>query len=310
MSLSPANRRSRDRIRYGILIAITLVVLLVLYLDVRDSLAHLSRPHWPTLAAGVALTALFPLFMALRWAATLWAGGFAVTLREAVIATMAAWPLGTLTPSKTGDLAKALCVRDKAPLAVGMGSVVAERAIDVMVLLGLSLAGALALQLEWIVLFAACGIIAAIGGWILIMLEWRLPLGPKWQERLAQFRLVWRALVKNPKYILISAAASAANWMLSILQTVLFYRAYGIDVPLAHACAALPVAIFVGLLPLTVAGMGTRDKAIMVLFAPYAPQAVSLSVGVLYSLSGYWLPSLAGLPFLRHLHRRVEEVRD
>jgi hypothetical protein len=45
--------------------------------------------------------------------------------------------------------------------------------------------------------------------------------------------------------------------------------------------------------------MGTRDSAIIVLFHPYAAADVSLGVGILYSLFGYWLPSLIGLPFLQ-----------
>jgi len=298
--LPPSKNPRRDRLRYGILLGVTALVLVILYLDARESIHRLARPQWSLVGTGVALTALFPLCMALRWAATLWAGGCRVTLLEAFNATMAAWPLGTLTPSKTGDLAKAFAVRHRTPLATGLGSVVAERAIDVVVLFALSLAGALALGRAWIAWFALAGIAASIGGWVAIAREWRLPVGPKWQERFAQFRLVWRALAAHPRYLLLSAAASAVNWLLSIWQAQLFYRAYGVDLPFGTVCAVLPVAIFVGLLPVTIAGMGTRDKALMVLLAP-VPEAISLSVGILYSLAGYWLPSLIGLPFLRHL---------
>ena len=64
----------------------------------------------------------------------------------------------------------------------------------------------------------------------------------------------------------------------------------------------LPLAIFVGLLPLTLSGMGTRDPAFIALFGGLGVAAeVSLGVGLLYSLYGYWLPALVGLPFMRRV---------
>ncbi len=299
------DKQKKARLRYAVLVVLTLAILLALFVDARDSLNRLTRPQFVPFLCGVLLTALFPVLMAIRWASTLWAGGYHVTFKTAFRATMAAWPLGTLTPSKTGDLAKAFAVRDSVPLPTGLGSVVAERAIDVTVLLVLSLIGSILLSERWIALFAISGIVAAIIGWTAIAREWNLPMGAKWSERLAQFRVVWQALASRPRYLMLSGGASAFNWFLSIWQVQFFFSAYGIDVPLAHVCAALPVAIFVGLLPITVAGMGTRDKAIMVLFAPFAPESICLSVGILYSICGYILPSLAGLPFLKSLYGDV-----
>ncbi len=297
----PAVATPASRKRYAILAALTVVILCILFFQARGSWGQLSRPHWGPLLAAVALTALFLPCMTLRWVATLWAGRYPVTFREAALASMAAWPLGTITPSKTGDLAKAFCVRHHAPLAAGLGSVAAERAMDVFMLLLLCLYGGIVLQMLGIVIFALLGLAGALTGSFIIMKAWRLPVGPKWQERLASFRLTWHAMARRPQYILLSGAGSLANWLLSIWQVQLLYRAYGCEVSLSFVCAALPVAVFIGLLPLTIAGMGTRDKTMMTLFAPYAPPAVSLSVGILYSICGYWIPSLVGLPFMRRL---------
>jgi len=294
--------RRRERLRYVVLLLITAAVLAALFAQAPKALKTLLAPHWPTAAGAVALTALFPLCMAVRWAAILWAGGYGVKLSEAVWITMAAWPLGTLTPSKTGDMAKAFCVRDKAPLAVGLGSVATERALDVIVLLAFSLGGALALGRGAIAVFSGLGLAAAAAGWAAVALGWRLPVGPKWSQRLERFGETARVLLRRPGHLALSAGAAGANWLLSIWQTHLLFRAYGADPPFLFVCAALPVAIFVGLLPVTIAGMGTRDKALMTLFAALAvPESVSLSVGILYSLCGYWLPSLAGLFFMRRL---------
>jgi glycosyltransferase 2 family protein len=73
------------------------------------------------------------------------------------------------------------------------------------------------------------------------------------------------------------------------------------NVPLLYTFAALPPALFAGLMPFTLGGMGTRDSVIMLLFEGYATTAQSLTVGILYSFFGRWLLSILGIPFLQRL---------
>jgi hypothetical protein len=62
--------------------------------------------------------------------------------------------------------------------------------------------------------------------------------------------------------------------------------------------AYVPIAIFIGLLPITIGGMGTRDAALMALFAPYEGAALMAGIGLLCS-TRYWLDSLLGWPFFQ-----------
>jgi hypothetical protein len=62
--------------------------------------------------------------------------------------------------------------------------------------------------------------------------------------------------------------------------------------------AYVPISIFIGLLPITIGGVGTRDAALIHLFAPYASPAMMAGIGLLCSLR-YVLDSLIGLPFFR-----------
>ena len=83
------------------------------------------------------------------------------------------------------------------------------------------------------------------------------------------------------------------------VQTKLLFDGVGVGVPLGFTAAALPVAIFVGLLPITCGGMGTRDSAIAVLFAEFATAPQALAVALLYSFFGYWLLAVVGIPFVK-----------
>lgn len=77
----------------------------------------------------------------------------------------------------------------------------------------------------------------------------------------------------------------------------MFILALRTSVPLIESLALSPLAILAGLIPLTFAGIGTRDAALVFLYAAFlsAPEAAALG---LLCTARYFLPALAGLPFL------------
>ena len=95
------------------------------------------------------------------------------------------------------------------------------------------------------------------------------------------------------------------NCATTVLVTAVLFDAVGASVPLAFVTAAILPAMFAGLLPFTLAGMGTRDSVLIVLFAAYASAAQSLSVGLLDAFFFRWLLSLLGLPFLQQLEKAM-----
>jgi len=70
---------------------------------------------------------------------------------------------------------------------------------------------------------------------------------------------------------------------------------------LAAVFLRVPIAIFVGLLPITLAGIGTRDGALVALIAPHAVAAL---VG-LFSTLRYVVMALLGVPAIVLLGPRL-----
>jgi hypothetical protein len=93
------------------------------------------------------------------------------------------------------------------------------------------------------------------------------------------------------------ASLSLVLWCLHLLQIALFFFAAGISVTPIDVLSRVPLAIFAGLLPITVAGIGTRDSALVVLFLDTASPAAVAVVGMLTALR-YLIPGVAGLPVL------------
>jgi hypothetical protein len=75
--------------------------------------------------------------------------------------------------------------------------------------------------------------------------------------------------------------------------------------PIAEFLAFGSVAVLMSNVPLTVAGMGPREAAIMALFSQYAPQAMLLSIGVLMSISIHVVPAILGIPLMVSLLKSI-----
>jgi uncharacterized membrane protein YbhN (UPF0104 family) len=237
--------------------------------------------------------------------------GHRISGQTAFSLVMAAWPVASVTPSKSGDLIKAYYLKDAVPPSLTLGTVLAERAADVLVLLALSTAGAAWLgwgRVLWISgIFLAAGLVAVA---VLVTAGTRWLRSEKWRTRVEDLLRAFRVLIHHPGALGLVVAYTILKWLVSIVQAYLCFMALGRTVSLAQTAAALPLAIFVGLIPITISGVGTRDGALIVLFRQHAPAEVSLGVGLLYTLLAYWLPSLAGLPFLRRAMPKGVVLKD
>jgi hypothetical protein len=71
-------------------------------------------------------------------------------------------------------------------------------------------------------------------------------------------------------------------------------------VPLLDNMAFATLAILVGLLPFTFAGIGSRDMAIVYFYGPYLSLGGAAFLGILATLR-YVIPAIAGIPFAGEL---------
>ncbi len=295
----------RDAVRMALLLLVTGVVFWLLFRNVPfRSVAELLRgARLLPLVLGILLTGTFPLLSAWRWKRIMDGLGHSLPLGQAFTLIMACWPLSTFTPSKGSDLAKAYFLRGSVPVSIVLGSVLAERLLDVLTLLAFCFLGSL--SFGWVRLAQVSGAILLAGVVaVAALLTLRLPLPERLRPKVDRMLLALRLLLRQPVLLFVVLLLTSGNWLASVLQTWLFFHALHDPVPFGVLLAALPAAIFVGLLPITLMGMGTRDAALIRLLVLHAVAPVTLGVGLLYSFSGYWLPGIVGLPFLRTALRR------
>jgi uncharacterized protein (TIRG00374 family) len=116
--------------------------------------------------------------------------------------------------------------------------------------------------------------------------------------KLTELSQALRRLLANPGVLLAAAALTLCHWFLALLLVTLLFWGVGAKVSFVFVMAAMPVAILVGLIPVTLGGMGTRDAAVVVLFANIVEPSQALAAGLLYTFFVYWVLGIAGLPFI------------
>jgi len=145
-------------------------------------------------------------------------------------------------------------------------------------------------------LMAPFGIIRRLFLWGIGRLPGRISarLNAFMQEWTAMADWFWSRLARAAGTVLFSLAI----WGGHLFQFWLFTKAVRATVPLIDNMAFATLSILAGLLPLTMAGIGSRDAAIIHFYGPWLSPAAGAAVGVL-ATSRYLLPAIAGAPFMR-----------
>jgi uncharacterized protein (TIRG00374 family) len=280
-------------------------VLLVNELGGARELVETTRSaSWPWLMVAFGLACLSVAVSAQRWRQVLSGMGYSLGFGRSLHAVLAAWPISVMTPSRAGDFVRALLVRDRVPLSASTGSVLAEKLIDVHALLvvGLVAAGANRLWRELAILA-----VLLVAEWLAVIMLLRgrrylLRLGVFARRQAAIDRLYesFDRLAARPRSLFVISSSSLGIRLLTVGVIVALLRAVGVEQPFFALVAPWMLATLAGLLPFTLAGMGTRDATFVLLVqlatdrAIPEPKLVFATMG--YSLLALWSFALLGLP--------------
>jgi glycosyltransferase 2 family protein len=238
---------------------------------------------------------------------------------------LAASTFNMVLPAKMGDIVKAYFMARKGALsaALSFSIVVVEKAADTLALL-LWCAFGLALYPQKDALFwtATMGVIVGLAAGTILLGSRKFarlvfniaarvaPAGKI--DNVRGFEAAWcevhEFVWRDKLRLSIVSLQSVFLWFLHLLQIWLFILALRGFAPFLAAVALAPLAIFAGLVPLTFAGVGTRDAALIFLFRPYLDLPTAAALGVLCT-ARYFIPAVAGLPFLHRYLEGLSEMR-
>lgn len=260
---------------------------------------------------GIALIVMVFAVLAAIWRLQLVvsAMGYPVGFLRAADAIIATWPLALITPSRAGDLVRAWILRDLCPPVEGSGAVVVERMIDVQSLCLLAMVGGAIIE-EWVTFGIALLVLLAewvfVFGVVLNRLYHRLPVIRKKAEKLDRFLHSFKVMRENPWRFLMINVVSIFAWLANVGIVYALLEAFDAEVSWLNTLAAWPIALFAGLMPVTVGGLGTRDAGFYVVLTMLQPadEARVLAASLGYAVITLWIFSMVGLPFMiRHMLR-------
>ncbi len=299
---------ARRGLRLLVTVLVTVGILVLLARDLGGgadfvAAARRARPGWVGLSLAASTVCL--LLTTVRWQLIVRGTGYTLGFWRALEIVLATWPLAVVTPSRANDLLRPLAVTDVVPLAAGAGGVVAEKAIDLFLLLVVaSIGAAFAGLFAWAVAVAAVLVLEiVVVALVLRRRRWleRLPLLRRRPETVERLFEALSALARAPGTLAAIAAASLGVRFFTVVITHTLLVAVGADVPFLLTLTLWPAAMLVGVAPLTLGGMGTRDAAFLALLAQHGthvelPSVLVATVG--YSAVATWVFAVVGLPFM------------
>lgn len=243
---------------------------------------------------------------------------------EALRLTLIASGFNAFMPAKTGDLIKSYFVakRGHTSAGVAVAIIVYERLCDLFGLISWCLLGRLlggpavagVPSAIWPLLGAVGGVSAMLISSERAANLWRMTMARalihRRLRRLRDLAEGWpnllQALGARRGWLVLF---SLFLWLVNMTQVWMFTLALSVDIPFLVCASLSAIALMAGQVPFTLAGLGARDVALVVLMAGYMTPEEAAAMGILMSTRGLF-PPLAALPIMRpYLGAVVREAR-
>jgi uncharacterized protein (TIRG00374 family) len=304
-------------------VALSVAILTALYrsIDFRLVVRELRSVDKSWLIVSVGMIAPITVLRAIRFYLVA-PRGTVRSVAEALRLTLVATAANVFLPAKSGDLVKSYFVaKGQTPVGVSVAVVVYERLCD--------LAGLIAwCALGWVVarpvvsgvptaLWPVLGLFGAVCG-LLVSSERIARLGAAVVARLLPARLqrvqslvdgwpgLFRSLGRRRAGVIL---LSLLLWLVHVIQIWMFTVALSIRIPFMVSASLSAVALMIGQLPFSFAGLGARDVALVILMRGYVRPESAAALGLLISTRNL-LPPLAALPIMRpYVAKLASEVR-
>lgn len=301
--------------RFFISIAVSLLILGVIYwkIDFSSIMDVFQQVDIPVFLVALSLLIPATLLSAVRFQ-FLFNEEHKPSVMVATKLILAASTMNVVLPSKMGDVLKCIFMHKTLDMRISLAIsvVVFEKACDVLGLLAWCLLGLIFYAGDdklFIILTLVVGGGLVFGVLMLSSLsfaDWFLRLAAKiapssLKEKFDHLRHSWVEVHgffwRSRRNVINITLQTLFIWFMHLLQIWMMALSLNAVVPFFDSLGLSSLAILAGLIPLTLAGVGTRDAAAIYLFSPFMAAPAGAALGLMLSLR-FVLPGLAGLPFL------------
>ena len=260
-----------------ILISLGLLIVILIHVDVDQSLDILRRMRPAYFVAALILELLGVLVRVYRWGVLVRALGVSVSWRRLLSLYFVGSFFNLVLPTGVGgDAVRIYELSEDGPASAAMSSVLVERFLGLFTLFALALVALVGsyqlvpVQLRWFIaiVFALglIGIILVLQGTWLQALGQRSGLAQR-LGRIALLRDLYQSIQAYSRPVLLRATAAAFAFnLILVLLNYLLGQAVGIDLPLGTYFLFVPIIAAVLMVP-SIGGLGVRESAYVLLFS-------------------------------------------
>ncbi len=245
-----------------------------------------------------------------------------VNLAESIKLILSASVLNLILPSKMGDIAKAYFLAEKGNISgsLSLSLMIYEKTCDMLALLVWCIMGFILLpyknNMMWcffviLVLGFAMGVLMIISKWF-PMRSFQLikHMSPGYFEyKIKKLESAWiemcKYVIQDKRLLVKVSVISMFVWFLHLVQIWFFIFMLNSSVPFVQHLVRAPLSIFAGLIPVTFAGIGTRDAALIFFYKDYLEVSVAAVLGLMCT-SRYLIPAVFGLPFFNQYLLKIK----
>jgi uncharacterized membrane protein YbhN (UPF0104 family) len=231
---------------------------------------------------------------------------------------MLSWFVNCLLPARLGDAYRCYVLKREAKISfsASLGTIVAERIVDLFVLVAMLVTAGLITfhgnstpgQADQA--YLAAGILVTVGAVALLglwfgrhIIEQRIP--DRWREQFVRMHDAIFACLRKPwRYVSISVVI----WIMDGVRMLLVARSLGVEISFATATFVALMSSLLTTLPITPAGLGVVETAmIVVLKWVHVTPSLATSVALMDRLITYWSLIVVGL--ILYVRRFRSEVK-
>lgn len=267
------------------LIGIALFLLILLSIDLNKTISILAKGDFTLIFLAIIILIVTIAVRCLKWFLILKNQGIEISLWKAFKYYYIGIVLGTFTPGRLGDFAKALYLK-KHGLAKVFAAVLVDRLADVAVLFFTGLIASVLFLMYFnvevlsipLLLFLLFLFFFALYVFMhepllkkLLKPFYNFLVPERFKTQLRQgfstFLQTSHSILKSKKLMLAVTAISFASWALLIYAAYLVALSLNLTVSLSFLFLVIPVTTLVMLIPISISGIGTRDATTIILFS-------------------------------------------
>lgn len=250
------------------------------------------------------------LMLVLKWKKIIKTQGFNISFKEALFYYMKGNFYGFITPSRAGSLIRATYLKKKTqrPLIECASGIVIERFFDIVSIATLATIGAIALAthlagLSITILLILAGLFVVTlffsnkkraGFFFRILYKFLVP--KKFKEKARNSFYSFYESLPPLKKLVFPLILTPITWIMAYTHLYFFARMFNIiNIPIHHFIILVPISTIIGMIPITMSGLGTREATLITLFKLYGVSSeLALSMSITGLIIGAAIPAFIG----------------